>query len=237
MSKKPIATLLLALALLGAAVGAHLQNAEKRYVVYQGFNTEVLQVLEARGETYRWEGRDLVLTTRDVPHLLATLSIARESQEKASQVYCYNRGNRVTIEPTGQPYRRLSPVFNTEGVFQGVEADQGDFCWVEEPGNPRTVVAGPHAGRVAYPNICQTRENRLIREANEQVSRLTVLMCKLDAPELTTFNPTWMGPSGDPFADSPTMGSFLSMGVTAPEPKGHQCDAACVTLPEGIKGP
>jgi flagellar basal body rod protein FlgC len=239
MTKKQLTTLLATLAVLGALVGARLQTKEHRYIVYRGFNEQVLKVLSAQGETFHWEGRNLVLTTRDRRHLLASLSLAADTQENAARVYYQNRGNRLsTSTPNGQPYRRLSPAFDEEGLFCGVTVDEGDFYWRENPTHPHAVVRGPHAGQVAYPNVCDVKEIALITEAEDQVQKLARALFAVD-PETQSpnypggmFNP--MSAGSDPFSVL-NGGLFMTMQVAQPAEEGHSCSAACVQLPADFK--
>jgi flagellar basal body rod protein FlgC len=237
MSKKQLTTLLAALAILGALVGAHLQSKEHSYTVYRGFNDQVLKTLEAQGVTFHWEGRNLILTTRDRRHLLASLSIATESQEYATRVYYQNRGNRTTTRTVnGQPYRRLSPAFDEEGVFAGVTVDSGDFFWSKDPDHPDAVVAGPHAGYVPYPNVCEIKEQALITEAGEQVRKLYLAMANVD-PEmqggkLQSGMFAMMGSGDDPFSP---LNFFLSFQQEPVKPVGHQCTTNCIPLPSEFK--
>lgn len=237
MNKK-LTTLLAILAILGALVGAKLQTQDHRYIVYRGFNPQVMKTLELRGVKMHWEGRNLILTSRDKEHLLSSLSIAAEGQEQAVRVCYQNLGNRSTLNgPNGRPYRRLEPAFSEDtGMFCGVTVDDSDYFWVYKPEDPHALSYGEHAGQVAYPNVCQARENILLMDASDQFRKLSMVMNEIDENALPS------GSSGmfafynanDPFATIPANQQFTMLGQTPVPATGHQCTAECIGLPEDI---
>lgn len=237
MNKK-LTTLLASLAILGALVGARLQTQENRYVVYRGFNAQVMKTLELQGEKMHWEGRNLILTTHDKDHLLSSLSIAAEGQEQSVRVYYQNLGNRNTLNGSdGHPYRRFNPVFSDDsGLFCGVVVEDSDYFWVYKPEDPHALASGPHAGQVAYPNVCAARENILLMDANEQIRKLATVMSEINSK---TAGPGSGGMfalynGSDPFTNLPNNQAYAMMSTPAIPPAGHQCTAECIGLPEDI---
>ena len=235
---KRLTTLLAVLAILGAMVGAKLQNRDYRYVIYGGFNAQVISTLELQGESMHWEGRNLILTGSDREHLMSSLSIATEGQEKAVRVHYQNMGNRTTLNGRdGHPYRRLVPAYSPDdGSFVGVTVDESDYFWVKKPQDPNAIVVGPHAGQVPYPNVCQARESLLLMDANEQLRKLANLMSAVDGQALTpnSCNMFGMFSGADPFSGLPSTSGMDVTGQPQPELTGHQCTAECINLPDDI---
>ena len=226
--------LLLALSVLGALIGAGLQRQQTRCEVFQGLDSTVLAILDARGENYHWEGRNLILTTRDPDRLKASLSIAMATLERCQSVHYFNLGNlQTTSTGQGGPYQRLVPSFAENGEFEGAKKVEEEPFWVHDPDHPDVVLSGTRRGQVAYPAICPAYERREIQRISIQVNGLNLVRSQIAPNSFPYFGLPLIGPEVDPFSSVTSLPGF--MDTATPKPSlAHTCDAKCVPLPEGI---